>query len=139
MNFETAIKFILKHEGGYVFDPDDPGGETNYGISKRAHPDIDIKNLTVKQASEIYLNEYWRPGAQDKEECIRLVYFDTSVNCGLMRAKKMYRECDSFHGFLWLRVRYYMDIVQARPVMKKYLSGWLNRLYDLDKYELKWG
>ena len=34
-DFDEAIKVIFKHEGGYVYDPDDPGGETKYGISKR--------------------------------------------------------------------------------------------------------
>ncbi len=57
--FSAALKFALKWEGGYVNDPDDPGGETKYGISKRAHPEVDIKNLTVAQAGEIYKREYW--------------------------------------------------------------------------------
>ena len=44
--FDEIISVVLHHEGGYVNDPKDPGGETNYGISKRAYPDVDIKNLT---------------------------------------------------------------------------------------------
>ena len=53
MTFEEAVKSVLKHEGGYVNDPKDPGGETNFGISKRAFPDLDIKNLTEEDAIEI--------------------------------------------------------------------------------------
>lgn len=139
MNFDTAIRFIIEHEGGYVFDPDDPGGETNFGISKRAYPNINIKKLTKEQAEKIYLIDYWRPGAQNKEEWIRLVYFDTSVNCGLGAAAKMYKESDSFEGFLWLRVRHYMALIQKKPSMEKFLYGWLRRVYDLEQYELKWG
>ena len=56
MEFSDAVKIVLKHEGGYVDDPVDPGGETKYGISKKAYPFLDIKNLTIKQASDIYLS-----------------------------------------------------------------------------------
>ena len=38
MTFKKAIEVILKHEGGYVDDPVDPGGETNMGISRKAYP-----------------------------------------------------------------------------------------------------
>ena len=48
------IEKVLKHEGGYVNDPTDLGGETNFGITKRFYPDVDIKNLTKEQAVEIY-------------------------------------------------------------------------------------
>ena len=48
-----AIEHVLKFEGGYVNDPDDPGGETNFGISKRSYPDLDIAALTVADAVEI--------------------------------------------------------------------------------------
>jgi len=57
--FDTISAFTLKAEGGYSNDPEDPGGETNYGISKRDHPNTDIKNLTIPQALQIYHDEYW--------------------------------------------------------------------------------
>lgn len=44
MNFDLAFEIIIGHEGGYVNDPRDPGGETRYGISKRAYPNEDINN-----------------------------------------------------------------------------------------------
>ena len=53
-NFEEIIEQVLEHEGGYVKDPKDLGGETKYGITKRFYPDVDIKNLTIEQAVEIY-------------------------------------------------------------------------------------
>ena len=53
--FKLAIPRVITNEGGYVNDPDDPGGETKYGISKRSYPALDIKNLTVEQATAIYL------------------------------------------------------------------------------------
>ena len=44
--FNNIIEVVLQHEGGYVNDPNDLGGETKYGITKRFYPDVDIKNLT---------------------------------------------------------------------------------------------
>ena len=50
MNYEEIIKITLHHEGGYVHDPKDLGGETNFGIDfKRWYPDLDIKNLTEEE------------------------------------------------------------------------------------------
>ena len=42
VTFEEIIEVVLEHEGGYVNDPKDPGGETKYGVSKRAYPNEDI-------------------------------------------------------------------------------------------------
>lgn len=84
---EEALTWILKEEGGYVWDRDDAGGETNYGISKRAHPEVDIKNLTPEKAKTIYVSDYWnvikgyalpRPWA--------LTVFDAAVRMGPFRA-----------------------------------------------------
>ena len=48
--FDEIIDHVLEHEGGYVNDPKDLGGETKYGITKRFYPDVDIKNLTKEDA-----------------------------------------------------------------------------------------
>jgi lysozyme family protein len=56
------IDIILRaidQEGGYVNDPNDSGGETNFGISKRAYPSLDIKNLTKEDAVQLYYKDYW--------------------------------------------------------------------------------
>lgn len=42
MTFDKAFEKLIGHEGGYVNHPDDPGGGTKYGISKRAYPNVDI-------------------------------------------------------------------------------------------------
>lgn len=57
--FDKAIPTILRNEGGYVNNPTDPGGETNFGISKRSFPDVDIKNLTQEKAVAIYRSSFW--------------------------------------------------------------------------------
>lgn len=59
MDFLTAINRILGLEGGYSNDPKDPGGETNWGISKRSYPNVDIKNLTRDSAIGIYKRDFW--------------------------------------------------------------------------------
>ncbi|KWT77357.1 glycosyl hydrolase 108 family protein [Candidatus Magnetominusculus xianensis] len=57
--YTAAVRFVLDAEGGYVNDPDDPGGETKYGISKRAYPSLDIKSLTIEDAKRLYRRDYW--------------------------------------------------------------------------------
>ena len=59
--FDDALTFTLRWEGGYSNYIDDPGLETHYGISKAAHPHLDIKNLTLDHAKLIYYLEYWKP------------------------------------------------------------------------------
>ncbi|MDE2098405.1 MAG: peptidoglycan-binding protein [Patescibacteria group bacterium] len=59
--FDDAIATLLGDEGGYINSLNDPGGETKYGISKRAYPNLDIKNLTVAQAEQIYERDFWNP------------------------------------------------------------------------------
>lgn len=89
-NFDKCIDFILKHEGGYVNHPDDPGGETNFGIAKRAYPSLDIKNLTVKQAKEIYYKDYWLKLKCDQMPLpVALMVFDSGVNQGLSASAKI--------------------------------------------------
>lgn len=82
-SYKKALDIVLGFEGGYVDDPDDPGGETKYGISRRSYPDLDIKALTHQKAEEIYRADYW-----DKCKCgelpcgVDLVVFDAAVNQG---------------------------------------------------------
>jgi len=82
MNFDTAFDRLIGHEGGYVNDPQDPGGETNWGISKRSYPSVDIKSLTRDGAKAIYLADFWNPLA-DADPAIKFQVFDFAVNGGL--------------------------------------------------------
>jgi lysozyme family protein len=87
MKFEQAVEIILKHEGGEVNDPKDPGGHTKYGISKRAYPHLDIASLTVDDAKAIYFADYWEPlKMMLLPRRVRLCLFDCAVNQGLSRA-----------------------------------------------------
>lgn len=89
MRFNDAMPLIIEFEGGYVADPRDPGGETNFGISKRAYPKEDIKNLTLERAYEIYKRDYWDAvKADDLPAPIRFPVFDMAINSGVRQAIK---------------------------------------------------
>ena len=89
MSFSTVIKMVLEHEGGYVNHPSDPGGETKYGISKRAYPEVNIADLTEEDAEEIYFNDYWnRIKGEELPAGVACVVMDYAVNSGISRASK---------------------------------------------------
>lgn len=86
---EVHEKIVVPWEGGYVNDPDDPGGETKYGISKRSYPHLDIKNLTREQANEIYYRDYWlRSKADLMPPAVAAVHYDCAINQGLADAAR---------------------------------------------------
>lgn len=89
MNFDTAFERLIGHEGGYVNHPSDPGGETNFGISKRSYPGEDIKGMTLARAKEIYRRDFWGPAGCDAvPPAIRFDLFDMAVNAGVGRAAR---------------------------------------------------
>jgi lysozyme family protein len=88
--FDRALDMILRLEGGETNDPSDPGGHTRYGISKRAHPDVDIANLTREGAAAIYWSHYWRPlRCDDMVPSVAIAVFDCAVNQGQGAAVKL--------------------------------------------------
>ena len=87
MTFDDAFEALMAHEGDYVNDPRDPGGETKYGISKRAYPAVDIRGLTLEGAKAIYRHDYWRPvGCEAVPEAVRFDLFDMAVHSGIRAA-----------------------------------------------------
>ena len=89
MDFYKAFDRLMGHEGGYTNNPDDPGGETNWGISKRAYPNVDIKNLTRDQAKNIYYRDYWQKcHIGELPEAVQFDMFDMAVNSGISAAVK---------------------------------------------------
>lgn len=93
MEFDKAIDIVLGIEGGRVNDSYDPGGETKFGISHKAFPDVDIENLTIEQAKAIYKEFYWDELKIDGFPYIlRLIIFDSAVNCGTSQAIKFLQE-----------------------------------------------
>ena len=87
MTFDEAFERLMGHEGGYVNDPQDPGGETNWGISKRSYPDVDIKALTREGAKAIYLRDFWsRIHADELHDGVAFQTFDFAINSGIETA-----------------------------------------------------
>jgi len=99
--FRTCLAEILRHEGGYVDHPRDPGGATNMGITRKTlarwrkvkpwwHlPKADVKALRRTEASTIYRALYWAPIAGNAlPPGVDLCLFDFAVNSGPGRAVK---------------------------------------------------
>ena len=156
MSFEKIINKVLEHEGGYVNDPKDLGGETKYGITKRFYPDVDIKNLTIEQATEIYKKDYWdKNKVESLPQNLWHIYFDMCVNMGKRTAVKVLQraavnkgrdievdgglgpmtigalkgvELDRVRAF---RVKYYVDLITARPEQEKFYLGWFRRALEV--------
>lgn len=155
--FDEAFRITIGHEGGYVNDPQDPGGETKYGISKRSYPETDIKSLTLSGAKAIYWRDFWAAlGLGAFGDRVAAEIFDTSVNLGrsgavrcAQRALYYLGRTVSIDGILGPQTReaiatypdqdellkelntqqriYYEDLVRRNPEMAKYLKGWLKR------------
>ena len=84
MNFDIAFDRLMGHEGGYVNHPNDPGGETKWGVSKRSYPDVDIKNLTREQAKAIYKRDFWeRIHADEMYDGVAFQALDFAINSGI--------------------------------------------------------
>lgn len=91
MDFDQAFERLIAHEGGYVNHPDDPGGETNWGITARTARANgytgSMRELTRRQAREIYRVAYWgRARADDYDPAIGFQLFDAAVNHGIGNA-----------------------------------------------------
>ena len=154
-DFNKAIEKTLVNEGGYVNDPSDRGGETNYGISKRSYPNVDIQNLTVAGAKEIYKRDYWDRLRADEigSQQVAFELFDTAVNMGVRTASKLIQSCVGSHPdgvignmtlqninttdeellllrFKLSKVARYTYLAKKRPANRKYLLGWINRALE---------
>ena len=87
MDFDQAFLQLIGHEGGYVNHPTDPGGETKYGISRRAYPHEDIAGMTLERAKLIYRRDYWNLCACDEmPRLTAMAVFDLAVNAGRFAA-----------------------------------------------------
>lgn len=87
--WNSAFELLLANEGGLVDDKNDSGGLTKYGISKKAYPKLDIDNLTIEQAKDIYYRDYWgRCKCDYLPDALSVAVFDYAVNSGTIKAIK---------------------------------------------------
>ena len=153
-NFDEIIEITLHHEGGYVHDPTDLGGETNFGIAKRFYPDVDIKNLTKEGAKEIYKKDYWdKNKVDDLPDDLKHIFFDMCVNQGRGTAVKVLQRAingkggdlkvdggfgpgtkgaldkykPSLERVRCYRLKHYYDLVNRKPEQERFLFGWFKR------------
>ena len=130
--FDQAFEIIIGHEGGYVNDPRDPGGETKYGISKRAYPKEDIKNLTLDRAKLLYKRDYWDAvEAESIPGAARLMLFDCAVNTGVGMAKKLLQRAvgTKDDGIIGPKTR--AAISNTPDLAMKFAGYWLQYYTDL--------
>ena len=155
-SFNEIIEKVLEHEGGYVNDPTDLGGETKYGITKRFYPDIDIKNLTIEQAKKIYKRDYWdRNRIEEVPQELWYIYFDMCVNMGRKTAVKILQRAANSSGHRLqvdggmgpvtvkglqnisvdrvraFRIKYYVDLINSKPEQEKFYYGWFRRTMEV--------
>ena len=159
--FECALEFVFDAEGGYTNHPNDPGGETNFGIDKRSHQKEDIKNLTKERAAEIYYNDYWlKSCAEHLPKLVAIAYFDSAVNTGIKQANKFLQRAvgvndDGVVGPVTLnaithaepkstanrlvdyRQSFYDGLAESRPKLRGFLRGWTNRNTNLKAFLAK--
>jgi len=159
---EIALEHLFGLEGGYVNDSSDRGGETKYGISKKAYPKLNIKNLTIEQASAIYKQDYWDVcKCDDMDIEMAIAVFDAAVNHGPRKAAMFLQQLvksklDGVIGnktlaslrkhlvlnstseliikYLGIRAQFYHDIVRGDSSQAKFLKGWFIRLFKLQKF-----
>jgi lysozyme family protein len=158
--FLKAFDYVMYHEGGYVNDPQDAGGETKYGISKRSYPNLDIKKLTRDQARQIYFVDFWMKAKCEDitDENIAAKLFDLCVNMGIAQAVKLIQRAlraagkevveDGIIGSATLAAvngadstdllaalkseaaGYYRLVAKINPTQRRFIEGWLLRAYS---------
>ena len=97
-NFEKALELVLHHEGGYGDHPKDPGGATNYGVTKKVYERYlgrectkdEVKDMPMEAVREIYKRKYWdKIRGDDLPAGLDWAVFDFAVNAGVSRASKL--------------------------------------------------
>lgn len=146
--FMKCIQFVLEQEcrrkkdgtldDGYVNDEHDPGGETKYGISKKAYPKEDIKNLTLDAALALYYRDYWYL-AKGLPFPLNVCVLDCAVNQGTKMASRFLNVSEgSYTRFNFQREQHYLSLLQGsfknNPNRSVYYKSWFGRLNNLKKF-----
>ncbi len=101
-NFDKCLEMLLHHEGGYVWHPEDPGGETNLGVTRAVYEqwvgrqvmDGEMKTLTPDDVAPIYKKNYWdKVRGDDLPAGLDWAAMDWAVNSGAGRPAKAIQRC----------------------------------------------
>ncbi len=157
MDFNIAIDRVLASEGGYVNNPLDPGGETNWGISKRSYRTVNIKSLTRDQAVAIYKRDFWDAASGDTlHPAIAFQSLDFAVNSGCDIARRYLQRAagvadDGYIGpvtlaaitatpvgtFVLLYIALRLDYMTRLKGWPTFGAGWSRRIVDNMMYAAK--
>lgn len=133
-DFDRAIEWLFRKEGGYSNDPADYGGETMLGISKRYFP-VQFSEIMalpddqkMPHARHFYEVEFWRKfGCDTMIYPLNIIIFDSAVNTG----KSFYAQNDFWYDILFKRLKHHSKRVEDDKTQLKFLRGWLNRVIGL--------
>ena len=143
--FNKALQFVLKWEGGYSNNPNDKGGATNKGItqntyntwlSSKGQNHKDVRHITDSEVKQIYYNNYWlKAGCPNMSDKFAIIAFDTAVNMGVGRVAEFLKAAEYKYPdkFLLARIKKYNEFAKVGN-QKVFLVGWLNRVFDLQKF-----
>jgi lysozyme family protein len=149
-HFDKAIVDVLRHEGGYANSPQDPGGETKYGICKRSYPSLDIKALKQADAIAIYRRDFWQRRYDEMPYQVAAKTFDMAVNMGIGQAHKLLQRAvgtddDGIIGKMTIaainamsvgavldnitteQITFYKAVVNNKPTSSVFMAGWIHR------------
>jgi lysozyme family protein len=157
-DFEPAVTKTIRSEGGdqITDDPADPGGLTRFGISKRAHPEVDPRNLSLESAKAIYRRDYWDPCDGDliQSQIVAELVFDAAVNMGPAQAVKLVQiaigleptgvmdgalldalnqseEKEFAAAFILAKIARYLALVKKNRKLEKFFYGWVRRTLEV--------
>ena len=155
-NFNNAMDFIFKAEGGFVNNPKDRGGMTYKGICRKNYPELSIwkavdellnyntpvkemnKKLSLysdKEIRDVYYNNYWKACDCDAlKNPVDIITFDTAINMGPKVAKRFLDGTNDPCKIIQKRVNRYKEIIEKDPSQECFRKGWYNRVKDLCDY-----
>lgn len=134
-SFDKAFEIVIGLEGKPTDDPDDPGGFTIWGLSKRYNPTVG-PDTTIEEAKDIYLMKYWIPNGCDQLDFpMDICTFDASVNPqndpdlpGGSMQELTNQNPENWQDYLFLRIHRYKKLS-----MPKYVNGHVNRILRLHR------
>lgn len=152
-NWQQSYAWVRGIEGGYVDDPDDPGGETNHGVTHRVYDAYrerkglarqSVRLITPAEVESIYRLQYWAPArADDLPPGVDYMVFDFAINSGVSRAVKELQKIvgvtvDGVMGEITLAaVRGFEPVGLIRAYCEARMT-FLSGLYTWWKYENGW-
>lgn len=139
-DFDKAMAFIFKWEGGLSDHPNDAGGRTNMGITedRAAAHGLTPDEITKEEATKIYRTDYWEAAGCDHLQWpLSLACMNTAVNSGVGKAQEFNALIgngdvrEEAIAYAQKQEDFYRDIVSRRPDQEVFLQGWLNRSKSL--------